>query len=296
MTNTDFGYYRDQLGESGKRCHWALYILLVTSILLFSIDWNSDDSGWLYQRIILRHKVLGYLNALKNKASKPEAVGLYKEELPKIQKAIQDIALEEDIHLTDAAKYGQDPDANLKKIADETGRMEDQWFKQINYFKLPLMDVQFDLNDLGFMGSVEQFVLEAIFCFCLMSHRRNLEMIFKKIGTEKKSRAEHYDQIAMQQLFTLPPGHRRGWISWVPRFLFLFPFFAQLKIVGGDLSTLDIGANISSPETVFVTASECVFSLLVIFSAVASVVILNQMDNLWEKNTPAQKKPGPKAA
>ena len=195
-----FDFYLEQVGESAKRSRLVLYLLLVSSAMIFAFDWKNDSHSWLRYRVDIRHDILGHWKQLKS-GEAPE--GMSSDAWEK-EKKRELLALD---RLNLNPKYDDDEEILKTEVED----FQKQWDEP---YKVPFTEITIDINDFVFFAASEMLILAVVFLHAIVREEENLRISFTAMMKSDKAAtspshkrlSEFYDMASMLQIWTVPDG------------------------------------------------------------------------------------------
>jgi hypothetical protein len=289
----DYEFYLSELETSSNRSRWALYVLLISSLLFFSIHWNTALNSFLESRIDERLLISSYikteyhLNESENKKNvlvrpfTPDETKRVEEGLKILagQKKQVDLNAFELSLATDIDSFDKKTEILLAGNTERKG-----------FFKVPFLDVQFDANELGLFSSIHLLIVTIIFLYCLIREKTNLEMVFNKTAKDRDFE-NFYDKISMQQVLTSPPGIRgRVFFIIVQKLLYFAPLITQCLIFYTDYGTYETGIYINKVEFLIRYNIEIAGTILIALFTYWAIDASFNLDIVWTKNDPKKKR------
>lgn len=281
--NHKFDFYLEQVGESAKRCRLVLYLLLVSSAMIFVFDWRNNSDGWLKSRIDIRHAILTNWEQYTNVANSTMMTN-------------DDLRIERGRELAALKRMDLSPqNPGDKEILEwQLHDLEDQWD---GAFKIPFMDATFDINDFFLFSALELLVLAVIFLHCLVREEENLGLAFDFMRKADKQRpvadqakpgllAEFYDMASMQQVWTVPSGAHKGTESalrYLSRLVFLLPLLIIWWIMIRDRMSPGASQILNKSFGHEVIWMEYITVFLLTIAMFCATVVFLRMDKLWKQ-------------
>jgi hypothetical protein len=228
-TTADIREYVEAFKTSADRSRYAVYVLMVVTVVLLIADHNLDPDGW------PRRRMRTWYTYERQLVPHYEATN---DRLPKLS-APKDIV-------------EGDP-LRLAALRDEYTK---QFVSRALFNASPLPGVSIDANDTGLVGGIALTMLLLVVVFCLSREHENLYLALYKvrqIAKEEKEDARRgdscanllYHALAMNQILGAPPTlarwQRRGVLNqfW---FLLLAPFGVQATILRTSWKTRSIAS------------------------------------------------------
>ncbi len=222
----------------------ALKAALIFAVLTFGAWWNSNPNNWLDHRIRL------YQLALESSASSPGQVLL---------------------------RY-----YSVEELKHRLAYLQELQLKR-SLFHAPVVDLDFDINDLGVISGMTFLVLMSWLRMCLMREELCLRMAFARASTSGRLRP-FYELATIGQI---PLVLRRKGVSFfwkvVPAMTYALPLLVQTNLTFTDFRSY--GAR-----TLLYSARTSQAALVSIFSTVGLLVLTvscvmgaRRVDLLWLK-------------
>ena len=162
---------------------------------------------------------------------------------------------------------------------------------------MPVLGINFDINDLGILGGFTLIVLLVWVNYSVWHQSTNLNIAFdfaKQL--EKKGEAgllyHTYQNLAMRQVLTIPPkpasirsskeDRIKVWIQKVSKLLYALPLTVQTIEVAHDWDTLDLGRLTNPSSTNIVLIAEALFLALILVLTLTCFYIWRRTYNTWK--------------
>jgi len=213
------GYIRDYVQaatESSARSRRILVLLLIASILVFIAFWNQCDSSWARTHVQWAEEIETLIRQRQDQA--------LPKQLSDKQKRI--LARAEDYHIENTGDAQHFHEHLLDLMAE-----------RIIYVRIPILGIEFDINDLGIFSGITLTVLLLWCRFSLWHEKRNLELCMNESTSENRKSVYRY--LAMRQLLTIPPKladepPTKIW-GFLVLVLFCLPALVYSLVVGDDV-------------------------------------------------------------
>jgi hypothetical protein len=269
--------YTDAAKDSTNRTRQILLVMIVASILMFAAFWNSRTGGWANSRLALAKATQDILANEDDRKRHPEIWGELKvtpgdEELYRKAKEYIDKA----------------PSRTLQQAKDSLFWSQKIRTEQVGQIQVPVLGINFDVNDLGMLGGFTFIVLLIWVNYSLWHQSNNFRLAFdfaRELGARESNKEgtnrllyHTYQNLAMHQVLTIPPrpasarssrpDKPKAWIRKVSKLLYALPLAVQTTVVAHDWYTTDIGELISldSTNTVLITGTAfwCLIAILTV--------------------------------
>jgi hypothetical protein len=298
--------------ESSRRSRTFVVALSIASLIALSCLWNSLSFSWKHKRIE------GYKNYVEHKLRESKNDGIQRQLLKlhsypvktidslRIHDSIENSLLNKIrdykaisynsylIDLMDKSFSDVLDTANLKSLYMSYYMMQNEHIKN---FKIPLFDIDFDINDIAFIGGLGFAILLLVLFLCLKRDNENIRISFKAASLafekyQEKRPKEYYLKkknfyyiLSMNQLLAMPhimdkPGNK--FIRTSPKILMLMPAFFSLCIFVNDLLTANIGIALSIPLTFFEYIISPMFFGVNSFLTFCCIRESLRIDSIWE--------------
>jgi hypothetical protein len=264
MTNTasDTDQYVNALRSSSDRARYALYAVIVATVLIFVVNHNVQKDSWPRRR----------LDTWYSYARADGSAGRRK--LP------EEIA-------------NGDPE-RLKALREEYVK---QFAARSIFNASPLPGVSIDVNDLGWMGGLTLSILMLFLVLSISKEHENLHLALYKVrllaahsdpsGTRADSRANLlYHALAMTQVLNSPPSlarwHRQSAFN-VPRLIFIIPFFVYAVIVKNEAETSYVSYIYNVKDATVVIILEILLTACIFFLGLLAWLHSSAMSARWTR-------------
>jgi hypothetical protein len=236
VVNDEIREYVSAHRTSSNRTRYALYVVVVATVLAGIANLNVSDLGWPQRR-------LGAWYAPR----KDTAVTRYQQAAATYRPAPTE-------SLKSLPFFGGDPE-RLKIAREEYQR---QYVSRVQLTASPIPGVTLDVNDLGTVGGVALLLLMSVLVVCVGREHENLYLALYKVtrldqaarpaavdgggGARGESRANLlYHALAMNQVLAHPPTlarwRRNRVLGGLLLLIFFFPSFVYLWIFLTNLKT-----------------------------------------------------------
>jgi hypothetical protein len=249
----DIQDYLDASSHAAGRTRSACIVVVVASVLVFAGLLNSLQHSWLLQRL---------------RASNPDHSSY-------VATKIGSPPISPDLNSTEWRHY----EIRYREFYSALSRT----YADSSYIiRVPFFGFTVDANDLGLLGGISFVVILVMLRLCISREVGNLHISFKKAeGLGRLS--EFYNLLAMQQVFTVPPGTitRDSLLLWVPKLFFSAPLTVHLAVVAHDFATIGIGRGLSDTHALIVLV--CEVGLAIVIAALTGMVLtrLRRLDDVW---------------
>ena len=320
--------------ESSQRTRIILIVLVTASCICLACLWNSLQASWKHKRLDSLQK---YIICLKNDIKSDKDLENKKIALIKLNSKVFNKEFKVYSDTTKNKYYQNKYLDSLKKnysdslvellnkvvIKNNNNNFERTFFnnyfggkaldidkletmymfywlitaEHIKSFKIPLFNISFDINDLGFISGLGFLIVLLLLYLSLTRERENVRIAFKASyyiykETHISKRKNFYYMLSMNQLLSMPHvinKRNKRWLQHLPVLLISLPSIFSLLILINDISTIDIGQKIADSEAFlnFELVASAVFLVLIIVITIASVIEFENIQSLWkdEKNT-----------
>jgi len=289
--------YLDRVNEASARVRQTLYVLVTASIVIFAAVWDTQSTGWPYQRAVISQAEYKYFGWDTKKEAELSS--------NKAQKAQLDLFRRSKQYANLSGHWDQKFDTqtitemrmHVKALADAASKS----YADLTIIKVPVFGVAIDVNDFGTLGGFVFVATLTILSLSLFRQHSNLKIAFSTaIGAQQLGTC--YKLLSMSQVLTIPPawGHQHDWrakLSFLPRLLYLLPLGVQLFVFLNDRNSFNSGSVIS-PEHAAANRLWSTVSLIIIaLITVVNMFLVVAYDREWARhanNPPMQGASTPK--
>jgi hypothetical protein len=231
MKDFDFlQQYTEAAKESSTRTQQILLLMIIASILVFAAYWNSRGQSWGRARLDLAK---ASVDVLENKQAPQGGEVLYEQ----------------------AKETVESSGMSLEQAKDNLNWIQKVRAEQLSLIHVPVLGINFDVNDLGMLGGFAFVVLLILVNYSLWHHSTNLELALdfaEKLQGEGETDLLYYtyQNLAMRQVLTIPPKPQKArteqknvlfWVQNASKSLYALPLAVQIAVVWHDMATLGIG-------------------------------------------------------
>lgn len=289
--------------ESSKRVRWILIILITASSLGLGCLWNSFSFSWKHKRVETFKDYISFLDKVseRNKTRK-ELNSLMFKACDNIKKtSLDSILIEQDKLYTKDNEESKIDTAFLSGyygknvIGLENLRIMYMIFwlteaKDTKCFKIPFFDVNFDINDLGFIGGLGFSIILLLFYLSLIREKENIKIAFRASKLEHADdyvkRRHFYYLLSMNQSVIMPHiMNKKGkrYLKILPLTLLCFPFVFSLCVFINDVSTNQVGSILCNSMTNFEYCMSSLFLTVIVVITIICVFEAYNIDQLWKE-------------
>jgi hypothetical protein len=309
--------------ESSRRTRRILSFLIVASCLALACFWNSLQGSWKHSRVETFKKYITQIdNAAKNKKERSDyqsqLIKLYNQSTnnndtsdnknlnTKYDNLIKFLLLDSIIHVQDRIFANEIPKSEFDTAFYSQYYGKDAlgmdnlrlmylvyWISEardIKSFRIPFFDVNFDINDLGFIGGLGFSIILLVFYLSLIREKENIKIAFKasdlKYKKDYKKRRQFYYLLSMNQLIIMPHiMNKKGKriFKILPLTLLCFPFIFSFCVFINDIRTIKYGTNFSTGMTSFGYCTCIIFLVLIILFTTICFFEIYAIDRLWKE-------------
>lgn len=190
----DYKILYSLLNESSQRTRSVLYVMLLTSILMFVPYWNVRPDNWLNSRIEIRQKIMkwyGWDSDVKKKIKKNSD-----------SKDFVSSKQAGELFGFDFENLQKDSISNIARLQTEILEL-----RKINIAKsfitIPIFNVTVDINDLSLFGGFAFVVILSILRASVYREVLNLTFIFEE-AEKQEELLKAYQILGMSQVLTVP--------------------------------------------------------------------------------------------
>lgn len=271
--------YIEGVASASRRTRFVVLVSIIASGLLFISSWNSRKSGWLNSRIETAQQMVQW-----------EA--WHTRDADELRDARIDIAQFEKARAFAKLRLIEDPqDAAHVLYELREMQVDGMWTVTI-----PIFGVQFDLNDLGFIGGFGAMVLMLWLRFSLFRELECVRTTFlhaRRFARENEGLyqrgyiaclRESYELVAMRQVLTVPPlrgPDANAFWTILPRCLMVFPALSLSYVVLYDLLTLGFGTSVSVLTTLATEVCSATFMLVTWALALSCLHFHARIQDIW---------------
>ncbi len=270
--DTEVAYYAHAFITSSNRVRYAVITITVASTLLFAGHHNSDRLSWFNSRVNVAYEALH------------EQVWEKSADLPKDQKSI-------------AQRWAEARRLKTREeIQEHVQSLEAARTEHILLLHMPFFGIAFDVNDIGFFGSIALLVLMLMLAFAVSRQHENLYLALWKVRQawrdegcpdSPKSYANLiYHTLAMTQQFSRPPSLAR-WdkrsLRSLSNVLLLSPVIVQAVCLQHDWSSRDLGLALNRNATIISLSLQFASLCIVTVLTVVCLLYTRSNEKRWEK-------------
>lgn len=256
------GDYLQAATESSVRSRRILVLLLIASILIFIAFWNQCDSSWARTHVHWAEEIETLLRQ-KEENALPKKLTAHQESIEELAKGYHIESAEDAQHFHE--------------------HLLDLMAERIIYVRIPILGIEFDINDLGIFSGITLAVLLLWCRFALWHERRNLQLCMNESTPE--NRKSIYRYLAMRQLLTVPPrlANEPPTKIWGVLVLALFclPALVYSLVVGDDV--LFAGGLPKMAGLAIELFGEILFFAVIVVLTALCVQILFDIHATWDK-------------
>lgn len=260
-----------------------LFLLLVSVYAFFAL-WNSLQMSWTNTRVLAHREARRWIGRVPDASTSANDAATF----AKAKRIL------EHMNAPDDGTLARHLDAQIE-------RLEKNLNDNVRILRVPIVNVSFDVNDLGLFTGVLLVIGLAMFRFSLGRELNNIRIAYDDatyideqyaleepfdtadVVRRTKYRRFCYESLTMGQVLMLPPI--RGDIAWYWRHLtkvaFFFPLLVQSAILANDLVTLRTGATYSAGNTVIVFMVSFAGLTGVVGLTVSSLGIWFKLERFW---------------
>lgn len=248
--------FLDTFTHSSDRVRYLMIVILIASFVALILWTNARQQGWMDERITTTR------NAIRWQVGDPGSLNAGRHTYRRLREW--------------AVRHKLYSDADLR---NHLRMLEQQFFENSYHVKIPLLDLTFDINDLGSVVGISLSFLTLVLLVSVMRQHENLYLCLYSVQyiandpRRPHRRAEAnllYHSLAMAQVFSNPPTLARWKFSWLDPMVYLIfaiPLIPEWLILRNDQDTNVIGKILDSGVTSFTDKVE-VGSLVLTFVAV----------------------------
>lgn len=227
----DFKTYSSLINEGSQRTRGILYVMLLTSILMFVPYWNVRPDNWLNSRISIRQNVVKWYGW----DSRVRCSLINKTDIESFDESKKAAEL-----------FGIDFRNSLKDSALSVNRLQNEIIelRKINiaksFISIPIFNVIVDINDLSLFGGFASIVILSMLRASIWRELSNITFIFD--DAEKQGELlGFYRLLSMSQVLTVPPIAKLNNSNWrLLNALYIFlPLFVQSYTFIYDLTGIE---------------------------------------------------------
>jgi hypothetical protein len=291
MREIDFlQQYIDAAKDSTNRTRQILLVIVVASILVFAAFWNSRTGGWANSRLAIAKATE---DILRNEAERRENPSIAELTVP---------VGEEDLYQK-AKKYAHTaPSRTWHQAKESVFWSQKIRTEQVGQIQVPVLGINFDVNDLGMLGGFSFIVLLMWVNYSLWHHSNNLRLAFefaKELdANEPEGRGKNrilfhtYQNLVMRQVLTIPPrpastrpaktDKLTSWVRKVSKLMYALPLAVQTTVVVHDWETSEIGRLINPEATNTVLNTGTAFWVGIVVLTVMCFSMWSKTYNTWK--------------
>ena len=262
-------FYLDGVGEASKRSRVVFYIILLSSAMIFAFYWKTREGSWLEHRINLRHSLLNHWEELKSPTYTDHVSD---EERKRLRGALEKMGI------------GLQTPVDKDFLQRQLYNLDDQFN---GTFKVPFVDVTFDINDFLLFSSLQLNVLAIVFLFCLIREEETLRISFESVREAGiHPFRDFYKMAGMHQIWNIPGGSHKSrefllrMVTWL---LFLFPLVAEWWIFIDDRMTAGAWNILDKSFGNRIVIFEYILMISLTVTTVMGASIFNRMSDHWDK-------------
>lgn len=252
----EFDKLVDSFVVASDRVRNIMLLSVVTSIVVFAAYRNAMPNGWFESRVeTARICARNKLWQPNTKARLAQQCGIGKIVAPVAPVVPSDRFVDKCKDVSRAFDWLNQTRRDEKSFNNFHAKLEEERLTEIQMVKVPLLGIEFDVNDLGFLSSIGLCAIALVLCFAMARHHENLYLCLWKIRrlAEREGRYNDgnsqanflYHILAMAQVFNTPPTVNHWKRLWPKRLLatplFFLPILAQYFVVRNDWSTIQMG-------------------------------------------------------
>ena len=275
-------HYVETYRQSTERVRWVVFVLMVLSVVVLLMQWNTWKMSWLHYRM---SKLVSVADAAKQLPDESDAAFAHRADRAVASSTLKD-------------RFRTNADLVATRDAYRSAVVE-----RLMLFEIPGIGVTLDINDLGLFSGLAFSLLLLLLVFALMREYENLYMALFKVrhlhdmnlpgADDVNQHIQHvggdsianflYHALAMSQVFSAPPTlavWRPSLLKrWAPNFVFLFPAAIQSFVIYTNFATLDIAEAYGVPWTVMVP--QCILEISVVALASVAIIYANACNYRW---------------
>jgi hypothetical protein len=275
-------HYVETYRQSTERVRWIIFVLMVLSVVVLLMQWNTYKMSWLHYRM---SKLAEVADAAKQRPNEDDADFARRADLALAASTLKN-------RFQTSADLAATRDAYRSAVVD-----------RLMLFEVPGIGVTLDINDLGLFSGVAFSLLLLLLVFALMREYENLYMALFKVrhlhdakmpGVDALNQhIQHvggdstanflYHALAMSQVFSAPPTlavWRPSLLKrWAPSIVFLFPAVIQSFVIGTNFATLPVAEAYGVPWTAMIP--QCVLEITVVALAIVAIIYANACNYRW---------------
>jgi hypothetical protein len=270
----DFKTYSSLINESSQRTRSILYIMLVTSILMFVPYWNVRPDNWLNSRIGIRQNVIqwyGWNTTVRNNLQNEKNI----ESFEASRKA--------------AELFGVDLKNSKKDSAFVINRLQNEILelRRINiaksFISIPIFNVTVDINDLSLFGGFAFIVILSMLRASVWRELSNIAFIFDDADKQGEL-LDTYQLLSMSQVLTVPPITKLNKSNWgFLNAIYLFlPLFVQCYTFIYDLTGIEYAMVQNRSATIIHLAFNSLAILLISILTFSCLRLSIKYNRKWQ--------------
>lgn len=156
------------------------------------------------------------------------------------------------------------------------------------HFNIPFFNINFDINDLGFIGGLAFVLILGTLYLSLIKEKENIEVAFKTSKTVFKTdytkRRDFINFMSLNQLLSITSKYHKS-ITTIARSVFLgMPAFVSLLILIYDFDTREIGKMLDPDVSFFfwTMVGRALFFLIILFLTFFCYKRTKDIDKIWK--------------
>ncbi|MDP9194818.1 MAG: hypothetical protein M3P06_24250 [Acidobacteriota bacterium] len=266
LAQGDVQEYVTAFKASSDRARYALFVVIITTVLVAIANYNVQEWGWPSRRL-----ATWYQFAPKTDPTTPKTAPATVKTFP-----------------------------FFRGDADQLQTAREEYLKQFTaravFAASPIPGVSIDVNDIGLVGGVALCLLMLVQALCVMREHENLFLALYKVRSlhdEEEARRKHgdsranllYHALAMSQVLSSPPTLAR----WEDRsmlshlyLVFYIPAVAYAWVVVGNFGTMEHGAAYGV-EVVALLVLQCTMALMLLLLATICLLNSKAMAERWQR-------------
>jgi hypothetical protein len=265
--------YVEAFKTSSDRSRYAIYVIVVATVLIFIANWNVQD--WSWPSVRLR----AWYQPERPAKDKPAVNAVTPQGLNPIQRS-------------PAPTEFFNGDAEQLRIA------RDEYLRQFTSRTLltpsPIPGVSIDVNDLGLIGGISLALLLLLLCFSLNRQHENLYLALFKVRRisegEDHSRGDSrsnllYHALAMTQVLSFPPTlalWRRRTFQDLFGIIYFLPTLVYVWLVYTNVVTFPVGNKYHGVNILLLTAIQIGLAVSLLSLSLWAWAEVRAMSKRWE--------------
>jgi len=162
--------------------------------------------------------------------------------------------------------------------------------EHINFVKVPILGISFDINYLGFYSGLGIFVLSWLLQAALKREYVNIKIAFKRELSDRDNHSYYfYEYMTMLQVLSMPRKLFSPWSKWnsfkqngISAIPLALPLLVYSFVLANDAFSFSKAFELNPSLTIYSFAAEIFFFLLILWEFILILIQWRKMDYIWD--------------